>query len=264
MKNNNKFNKTINPSGAKPPLGWWKFRKNRYIAINHPVITTKEKCAFKVETILSPQEKQTLEGITRTLQTSKRDAVRIAIYELGKDVFKAENFLQYANKETKERGHTSRSVECSCRVIKTEKESAQEIAKTFEISEKEAVRLCIIWLGRKLNEINFKLTKSKRIGQEELAREWSKEYDGSGSKLEKLKEASHAAYEDAAEKAQIEVQQRQEAASKWWRGEDLNFRPSGYEPDELPDCSTPRHIHSIHLKGLFLLFFRILGILLYL
>ena len=55
MKNNNKFNKTINPSGAKPPLGWWKFRKNRYIAINHPVITTKEKCAFKVETILSPQ-----------------------------------------------------------------------------------------------------------------------------------------------------------------------------------------------------------------
>ena len=200
MKNNNKFNKTINPSGAKPPLGWWKFRKNRYITINHPVITTKEKCAFKVETILSPQEKQTLEGITRTLQTSKRDAVRIAIYELGKDVFKAENFLQYANKETKERGHTSRSVECSCRVIKTEKESAQEIAKTFEISEKEAVRLCIIWLGRKLDEINFRLTKCTRIGQEQLAREWSKEYDGSGSKLEKLKEASYAAYEDAAVK----------------------------------------------------------------
>jgi hypothetical protein len=25
------------------------------------------------------------------------------------------------------------------------------------------------------------------------------------------------------------------------RGQDLNLRPSGYEPDELPDCSTPRH-----------------------
>jgi hypothetical protein len=24
------------------------------------------------------------------------------------------------------------------------------------------------------------------------------------------------------------------------RGKDLNLRPSGYEPDELPDCSTPR------------------------
>ena len=26
----------------------------------------------------------------------------------------------------------------------------------------------------------------------------------------------------------------------WLRGTDLNRRPSGYEPDELPDCSTPR------------------------
>ena len=31
-----------------------------------------------------------------------------------------------------------------------------------------------------------------------------------------------------------------------WRGEDLNLRPSGYEPDELPDCSTPRRRNSLH------------------
>ena len=32
-------------------------------------------------------------------------------------------------------------------------------------------------------------------------------------------------------------------SERWWlRGLDLNQRPSGYEPDELPDCSTPRHL----------------------
>ena len=27
--------------------------------------------------------------------------------------------------------------------------------------------------------------------------------------------------------------------SSWLRGVDLNHRPLGYEPNELPDCSTP-------------------------
>src|SRR5437588_5199971 len=30
----------------------------------------------------------------------------------------------------------------------------------------------------------------------------------------------------------------------WLRGVDLNHRPLGYEPNELPDCSTPQFDHK--------------------
>ncbi len=32
---------------------------------------------------------------------------------------------------------------------------------------------------------------------------------------------------------------------KWLRGTDSNRRPSGYEPDELPNCSTPRRLQFL-------------------
>ena len=40
------------------------------------------------------------------------------------------------------------------------------------------------------------------------------------------------------------------AVINWLRGTDLNRRPSGYEPDELPDCSTPRYFKFYFLAYL--------------
>jgi hypothetical protein len=34
--------------------------------------------------------------------------------------------------------------------------------------------------------------------------------------------------------------------SSWLRGVDLNHRPLGYEPNELPDCSTPHFDHNVY------------------
>jgi hypothetical protein len=35
----------------------------------------------------------------------------------------------------------------------------------------------------------------------------------------------------------------------WLRGRDLNPRPSGYEPDELPGCSTPHFEDSLDVDS---------------
>jgi hypothetical protein len=49
---------------------------------------------------------------------------------------------------------------------------------------------------------------------------------------------------------QTELRPRTCLREGWLRGRDLNPRPLGYEPNELPDCSTPRQILPENVVGL--------------
>jgi hypothetical protein len=54
-----------------------------------------------------------------------------------------------------------------------------------------------------------------------------------------------------AKPALCQTELRPQKGEGWLRGRDLNPRPLGYEPNELPDCSTPRHpFNQSHLVGL--------------
>ncbi len=52
-----------------------------------------------------------------------------------------------------------------------------------------------------------------------------------------------------AKPALCQTELRPQSLKGWLRGRDLNPRPLGYEPNELPDCSTPRHPNIIALTS---------------
>lgn len=187
----NKFNKTKTSRGGTAPLGWWKIKQLRYDTTNHPVITSTKKCTNKIEVLLSLQEEQILQGISKTVQAIQRDSIRIALYELSlKDVEEAKHLIKYASKESKERGYTSRPKRLTIRLPKEEKLKSDQLKIIYSLTEKETVRLAIIWLGLMVKVESFTLNNSLRISQEELARQWSRTYDKAGSKLKELKAAS--------------------------------------------------------------------------
>jgi hypothetical protein len=193
---------------------YFPFKQHRFDTTQHPVVTTDEKVTSAVFTLLSVDEARMMSGLSSVLQVSERDAVRIALYEACRaDENGLELTRPYSDPFTKKRGHTDRKKKTSVKCSKSEKNQMIQLAKELGVSEKEVIRLAIIWLAKGIKEETIRhLTKSKKIGQKKLSQKWNEDNKGSGKKtiLKPLLSARDASAERTRKKAQELYDQRGE------------------------------------------------------
>jgi len=153
------------------------FPKYLFRTENHPVRQSTLKCSSSVEAALSVQETQMIEGMTASLQCNEREAIRIALYEAVRKASEAyEGYFECARWDKTIRGHTARSRKNKWSLPKIEKEEASMAAKQLKLSDKEFLRIAIIWLARGIkNESIIRLSKSPRIPKDEVAMKWSRD-----------------------------------------------------------------------------------------
>ena len=156
---------------------YWHFPQDRFDTSKHPINSNTDKPRFKLSCLISHQENQRLNGLINTLQVEEREAIRIALFECClKDGKELEPFIDQAKSTTKACGHTSRNLQLTARASEDEKKNAQAKAKELGITEKEMIRLAIIWLGAKTKDGSLKkLTNSKRLSDIECAKQWNTE-----------------------------------------------------------------------------------------
>ena len=168
-------------------------KQYRFDTTNHPIITSRKECKFRLKTILSVQEEQQLTGLINSLQCTQREAIRIAFYEAVRRGSKwVETVLKYALRDSKERGHTSRCKTLTVALPNAEKQALLELGKELDLSEKEIVRLAIIWLAYGIKyEAITRIHKCQRLAFDKIAQQWSRENQGKppNPQVSKLKES---------------------------------------------------------------------------
>jgi len=191
--NRNRFNT------SKKTKDWFPFAKYLFITDKHPVRQSDEKCSSSIEAPFSQQELEQIKGITNSLQCETRDAVRIALFEVVKDAEAAyEKTYDKAKAGSTVKGHEGRNQRKRLHLPKAEKDAVEQAATTLKISIKEFLRLAVIWLADGIKEESItRLTNSRRIGKDAVARQWSKENQGKppSEQVAKLKEAQQDAQE---------------------------------------------------------------------
>ena len=142
-------------------------------------------------------------SLPNILQCPEREAIRIALYELlnSSDDDLIQESAAASSAITKQKGHTSRDRSFSVSLPPQEKADALELADHLGLTDKELLRLAVIYLAKGIRTGQIKrLAKSPKIGQDKLAREWSRQHQGKppSEQTKALKQAAKDAYDEAA------------------------------------------------------------------
>ena len=134
-----------------------------------------------------------LDGLANMFQCDERDAIRIALYEASRSASEAyELAFRYADTKATDKAHQGRSSKKQWNLPKSEKDKASQAAKEIEITDAEFIRLAIIWLRNGIRSDSVKkLANSKRIAQDDVARQWSRNNQGNppSEQVKNLKKA---------------------------------------------------------------------------
>tara|TARA_B100000674_G_scaffold452058_1_gene423312 strand:- start:387 stop:1544 length:1158 start_codon:yes stop_codon:yes gene_type:complete len=191
--NKNKFNT------SKKTKEWFPFAKYLFITDNHPIRQSQDKCSSSIEAIFSQQELEQINGITNSLQCDTREAIRIALFEVIEEAHAAyEKTYEKAKSGSTCKGHEGRKTKKRLTLPLSEKQNALDVAAQLNISIKEFLRLAVIWLADGIKEETItSLTKSRRIGKDTIAYQWSRENRNkpASKSVKNLKEAQKDARE---------------------------------------------------------------------
>ena len=191
--NKNKFNT------SKKTKEWFPFAKYLFITDNHPIRQSQDKCSSSIEAIFSQQELEQINGITNSLQCDTREAIRIALFEVIEEAHAAyEKTYEKAKSGSTYKGHEGRKTKKRLTLPLIEKQNALDTAAQLNISIKEFLRLAVIWLADGIKEETItSLTKSRRIGKDTIAYQWSRENRNkpASKSVKNLKEAQKDARE---------------------------------------------------------------------
>ena len=220
------------------PLKRWRFNTEQ-----HPIIKSKDKCASSTaKALFNTQEQQMLVGLTNTLQCNEREAVRIALYEASRSARRAhEKAFRYAASESSDKGHQGRSSAKQWKLPKAEKEIAIKASKELGITDKEFLRLAIIWLQTGIRDGSVEaITNSKLIPFDAEAKKWSRENPGSEAQgrtphegVAKLKKAASAAYEEAGRRYRARNKDRWETRKSYLMENGFALPPEADEQERI-------------------------------